>query len=79
MVALAFIFGFAIVFDLWLGKVSAIYLNTNNTLVKLINPTDFSFYEKFENNGYAYRIYLSGKIVIGYGIYQFIQAFRKFK
>jgi hypothetical protein len=79
LVALAFISVSAMLFDLWIGSVSTVYLNTNNSLFKLINPTDISFYEKFENNGYAYRIYLTGKIVIGYGIYQFIQAFRKFR
>jgi hypothetical protein len=79
LVALGFIFGFAMLFDLWLNNVSNIYLYTDNTLIKLINPTDFSFYNVFENDGYAYRIYLAGKIVIGFGIYQLIQAFRKFK
>lgn len=78
-VALIFIFGFAMIFDLWLDSISTIYLNTDNTLVKLINLTDFSFYDKLKNNSYAYRVYFAGKITVGFGIYQLIQAFRKFK
>jgi hypothetical protein len=66
-------------FDFWLKNISTYYFYSENTLLKLINPTDLSFYNKFENNTYAYSVYFGGKIVIGFGIYQLVQAFRKFK
>lgn len=78
-VGFAFIFGFAAIFDIWLENISPIYFIADNTLIKLINPTDFSFYDEFKNNEYAYSVYFAGKIMIGFGIYQLIQAFRKFK
>jgi hypothetical protein len=78
-VALFFILVFGYLFDLWLENISTYYFYSENTLLKLINPTDLSFYNKFEDNTYAYSVYFGGKIVLGYGIYQLIQAFRKFK
>lgn len=47
-------------------------------LIKLINITDFSFYEE-ENSARLYGVYFIAKISIGFGIYQLIQAFRKYK
>ena len=44
--------------------------------------TDFSspFLQKeYLNNGYSWTIFVLGKIVIAFGIYEMIQAFRKFK
>lgn len=47
-------------------------------LIKLINIADFSFYEKNISCS-LYVAYFISKIAIGFGIYQLIQAFRKFK
>ena len=64
---------------------SGAYNFTFENYAKLLNPTDFSFYngEKYDNkkviSGNLYIAYFTSKLVIGYGIYQFIQAFRKFK
>ena len=66
-------------------QLSGAYNYTFENYVRLLNPTDFSLYnsEKFNNNlevsGRLYFAYFVSKIFIGYGIYQFIQAFRKFR
>jgi len=46
--------------------------------VKLLNPTDFSFYGD-AHSGKIYTVYFLAKISIGFGIYQLIQAFRKYR
>ena len=46
--------------------------------VKLLNPTDFSFYS-VAHSGKIYTVYFVAKIFIGFGIYQLIQAFRKYR
>jgi hypothetical protein len=46
--------------------------------IKLLNPTDFSFYSD-AHSGKIYTVYFVAKIFIGFGIYQLIQAFRKYR
>jgi hypothetical protein len=46
--------------------------------IKLLNPFDFSFYSD-AHSGKAYTVYFLAKISIGFGIYQLIQAFRKYR
>ncbi|SDG82331.1 hypothetical protein [Psychroflexus sediminis] len=48
-------------------------------LAKLVNVADFSFYEKKDISPRLYAAYFLAKISIGFGIYQLIQAFRKYK
>ena len=47
-------------------------------IIKLFNLTDFSLVEKDASSKF-YVMHFFTKIAIGYGIYQFIQAFRKFR
>lgn len=46
--------------------------------IKLLNPIDFSFYSD-AHSGKIYTVYFLAKIFIGFGIYQLIQAFRKYR
>ena len=46
--------------------------------IKLLNPTDFSFYSDVHSEK-IYIVYFIAKIFIGFGIYQLIQAFRKYR
>ena len=46
--------------------------------IKLLNPIDFSFYSD-THSGKIYTVYFLAKISIGFGIYQLIQAFRKYR
>jgi hypothetical protein len=46
--------------------------------IKLLNPIDFSFYSD-AHSGKIYTVYFVAKIFIGFGIYQLIQAFRKYR
>jgi hypothetical protein len=49
-----------------------------NKFIKLLNPTDFSFYSDVHSEK-IYIVYFLAKIFIGFGIYQLIQAFRKYR
>jgi hypothetical protein len=49
-----------------------------NKFIKLLNPTDFSFYSDVHSEK-IYIVYFIAKIFIGFGIYQLIQAFRKYR
>ena len=52
--------------------------NDTNKFIKLLNPTDFSFYSDVHSEK-IYIVYFVAKIFIGFGIYQLIQAFRKYR
>jgi hypothetical protein len=60
-------------------QLSDVYRYTLTNYFRLINPVDFSFYNMDYIPSGTYIGYFIAKIFIGYGIYQFIQAFRKFK
>jgi hypothetical protein len=47
-------------------------------LLQMLNVTDWKYYPFDCNYNYAYSILFTGRIVIGYGIYQTVQAFRKY-
>jgi hypothetical protein len=60
-------------------SISEVYkFNDFKNLAKLINVADFSFYEK-EISTKLYVAFFMSKIAVGFGIYQLIQAFRKYK
>jgi hypothetical protein len=60
-------------------SISDIYKFTDFiNIFKLINLADFSIYEKDISTEF-YAVYFIAKIFIGFGIYQTIQAFRKYK
>lgn len=65
-----------------------IYLDWNkpfigfNKLISEFLKITFSLgfnYEEIKGNGFVYFIFILGKIAVGYGIYQTIAAFRKYK
>ena len=61
-------------------QISDVYEYTAKNYIKLLNPTDLDFYNRKEaTSGKLYLAYFLSKVFIGYGIYQFIQAFRKFR
>lgn len=75
---LGFVLVFISLFHFLLVLSEQNYCNTVEYSFKLFNPTDFSLFGSFECD-WNYVILFFGKIVIGYGIYQTIQAFRKYK
>ncbi|MBZ9627441.1 hypothetical protein LB450_04950 [Psychroflexus sp. CAK1W] len=77
---------YAFIFTLSVAFISHSFLSISKNyefddfikLIKLINITDFSFYEEVDSTE-LYIVYFLAKISIGFGIYQLIQAFRKYK
>jgi hypothetical protein len=76
--ALIFTLSVAFIFHSILSILKANKFNEYEIFFKLLNPTDFSFY----SDGHSweiYAVYFLAKISIGFGIYQLIQAFRKYR
>ena len=54
--------------------------NFLSTYVRFMNPThDVDLFDTFKPTGWTYFWQTWGRIFVGYGIYQTIQAFRKLK
>lgn len=75
---LAFLLVFTGLFHFLLVTFEQNYSNTIEYSFRLFSPADFSLFGKFECD-WNYIILFFGKIIISYGIYQTIQAFRKYK
>ena len=77
---------YALIFTLSVASISHSILSISESndfcdglkFIKLLNPIDFSFYSD-AHSGKIYTVYFLAKISIGFGIYQLIQAFRKYK
>ena len=76
--ALIFTLSVAFIFHSILSILKANKFNEYEIFFKLLNPTDFSFYSD-AHSGKIYTVYFVAKIFIGFGIYQLIQAFRKYR
>jgi hypothetical protein len=77
---------YALIFTLSVASISHSILSISEAndfcdglkFIKLLNPIDFSFYSN-AHSGKIYTVYFLAKISIGFGIYQLIQAFRKYR
>jgi len=77
---------YALIFTLSVASISHSILSISESndfcdglkFIKLLNPIDFSFYSD-AHSGKIYTVYFLAKISIGFGIYQLIQAFRKYR
>jgi hypothetical protein len=77
---------YALIFTLGVALISHSILSISESndfcdglkFIKLLNPIDFSFYSD-AHSGKIYTVYFLAKISIGFGIYQLIQAFRKYR
>lgn len=78
VVALVFILTISILSHSLLSICPNYDFNDYVNVVKLINLTDFSLIENCESQKF-YVAHFMTKIFISFGIYQFIQAFRKFR
>ena len=76
--ALIFTLSVAFIFHSILSILKANKFNEYEIFFKLLNPTDFSFYSD-AHSWEIYAVYFLAKISIGFGIYQLIQAFRKYR
>jgi hypothetical protein len=75
---LAFTLIVALIFHLILSISESYRLNEVKNFVSLINLTDFDLLNKGRSNIFYITVFIA-KLSLGFGIYQLIQAFRKFK